>query len=76
MTRNEHMNWCKQRAKQEFAFYLPTEGIEAACRNGVASMCADLGKHSETAALVQTAVLVGLTARDARTFQQFVDGFH
>jgi hypothetical protein len=43
MTREEHIEWCKKRAKEEFNFY-SRQGIAEALRNGMASMISDIGK--------------------------------
>lgn len=42
MTREEHMNWCKERAKAEMAY-------SHRAKDGLVSMMSDLRKHSETA---------------------------
>jgi len=75
LTRAEHVKWCKQRAREEFKYYLVHENIEAAIRNGIASMASDLRKHKDTENLVQTAILVGMTIKDVNSFNKFVDGF-
>jgi hypothetical protein len=41
MTREEHMNWCKERAKNEMTFY-------KRAKEGIISMISDLSKHPDT----------------------------
>jgi len=42
MTRQEHIQWCKNRAIEEINFY-PNDP-----KQGIISMMSDLGKHPET----------------------------
>lgn len=67
-TRAEHMAWCKERALGELDFSGPVDCL--------ASMASDLGKHPETAGLVDFCVLAGmLHAGDARSARTFIEGF-
>lgn len=66
MNRAEHLEWCKQRAREYLA-----SGDWA---NAIASMCSDLGKHPETAKSREVACL--LTVRDVPSARKFVEGFN
>ena len=77
MTRAEHLEWCKQRAMEEFDCYAKSEGIEAAVRNAKASMLSDLGKHPETADSQKTAgMLLLLPMHTRKEVQSFIEGFN
>ncbi len=77
MTRSEHMAWCKQRAMQEFDYYIEKEGFEAAARNAKASMLSDLGKHPDTADSQKTAAMLLLMPMHTRAeVQRFIEGFN
>lgn len=77
MTRTEHLTWCKKRAMDEFNYYEPREGFEAAARNAKASMLSDLGKHAETKDSQQTAALFLLMPmRSKKEIVDFIDGFN
>lgn len=49
MTRDEHLQFCKERALRELAFYFETGKGSEAPANAFASMASDLEKHPETA---------------------------
>lgn len=79
MTRDEHMKWCKERAIQEFDFYLKPDGLKAAVRNGLTSMMSDMSKHPETnsssmQSLCLHQMLIGMSSRQA--FVNFINGFN
>ena len=74
-TRAEHLQWCKERAHQEYNHYKRHEPIKA-IHNAVASMLADLNKHSETTHLTRIAFVFSFMVRDQRSLFQFIDGFH
>lgn len=71
MTRDEHLEWCKQRARK----YLDDGDI----KNAVTSMLSDLSKHSETSELAaggfaqvgMHTILMG----DMQLAHRFVEGF-
>jgi len=72
MTRDEHMEWCKQRALE----YIDRGDVSSA----LGSMMSDLGKHEETkdhpAIQLGAMLLLGghlSTAPDAR---RFIEGFN
>lgn len=70
MTREEHLNWCKQRARE----YLD-KGDTA---NAVASMLSDLGKHEETKAAGASMGMIGLFAAASSNLddaRRFIEGF-
>ena len=77
MTRAEHLAWCKERAMQEFDYYVKTEGIEAAVRNAKASMLSDLGKHPDTADSQKTAaMLLMMPLRSRDEVKRMIEGFN
>lgn len=69
------MRWCKDRARQEYSYYLTHGGEEEARRNAIASIVSDLSKHPETANLQQTAVVLSMTVKDKASLDRFIDGF-
>lgn len=72
MTRAEHLEWCKQRARLEL-----TAGRRTGDYSGVAaSMISDLGKHPETQSSVEVAGFLMLTIRDEKTARDFIEGFN
>ena len=75
-TRAEHMAWCKQRATDEFNFYMQRDGLDAAIRNSVASMVSDLGKHPETRGSQQFAMLLGQTIKATHDLHGYINGFN
>lgn len=72
MTREEHMNWCKSRAKE----YLASGDI----KNAYGSMVSDLGKHPETAGHsgieLGMMMLMGGHLNSAPEMEKFIDGFN
>lgn len=73
MTRQEHINWCKERAIQEYDYYAKTEP-NSALRNGITSMMSDIGKHPETAsASLQMLCTTQLMMKPRMTRQEFVN---
>lgn len=78
-TRAEHIAWCKERAHKEYEFY-KVEKPDEAIRNAATSMLSDLGKHPETARLVEG--FAGLLAinvmmsKSERELFRFIDGFN
>lgn len=79
MTRLEHLKWCKERAIQEFDFYLG-EGLPSAIRNGITSIMSDINKHEETKseALQQLCLfqLLGNMIHSRQEFVNFINGFN
>jgi len=71
MTRDEHLEWCKMRARE----YLRDHDI----KNAVTSMLSDLSKHPETADLAHGGfVKVGIhviVMQDQGLAERFVEGF-
>ncbi len=71
MTRLEHLEWCKQRARE----YL--DAGDAA--NAVASMMSDMRRHPENEAAIQgpLAVIGLMAARDGvEAARRFIEGFN
>lgn len=72
MTRGEHLEWCKERAR-EFA-------RRGDLTKTVTSMISDLGKHPETESSVQMATLlaIGLTygLKTPADLLDWVEGFN
>ncbi len=72
MTRTEHLEWCKQRARE----YLPADPQQA-----FASMMSDLRKHDELSShmgIEMGAMLMNLPdfINDAKQVGEFCDGFN
>lgn len=70
MTRDEHVAWCKKRARE----YLDKGDIA----NGVTSMLSDMDKHPECR-VNQALSMLGMAAimqHDLQAAKRFVDGFH
>lgn len=70
MTRDEHMAWCKERARE----YLD----KGDARSAIVSMLSDLGKHEETAGAGASMAPLGLFAAqsgDVEEARRFVEGF-
>ena len=74
MTRDEHLQWCKDRA-HEYA-------DQGDAKNAVASMLSDLGKHAETKGSVDslaplaTMMLIGGQLSNVHELKRFIDGFN
>ncbi len=72
MTRAEHLEWCKQRARE----YLPSDPAQA-----FASMVSDLGKHDELSShpgieLGAMQMMLPGWIDDARRVGEFCEGFN
>jgi hypothetical protein len=69
-TRQEHLQWCKDRANE---YIKVRDGQQA-----ISSMLSDLNKHEETRASVRLGAML-MTAtdfHDMRSVKRFVDGFN
>lgn len=75
MTRDEHMQWCKDRAIQEYDYY---KGGDEGQRNGLTSMMSDLGKHPETGGpTIQMLCMAQMMRPMSRqAFVTFINGFN
>jgi hypothetical protein len=70
LTREEHLFWCKNRARE----YLARGDVV----NAVTSMLSDLSKHPETKGVGRSLALVGMlciSERDLEGARRFIDGF-
>ena len=67
-TREEHLEWCKERARE----YLACGDV----RNAVTSMLSDLGKHPETSdcGLAMLGIML-VASGDLSGARRFVEGF-
>lgn len=66
--RAEHVRWCKQRAME-----LLNAGDH---QQAVTSMLSDLGKHSETAGMLEWAGMMGLMSmQSSQEAKRFIEGF-
>jgi hypothetical protein len=73
MTREEHLKWCKDRAIQEYDFYIK-ESISKATKNGITSMMSDINKHTETkSGALQSLCIMTLMTRPNMSRQEFVN---
>lgn len=71
MTRDEHLEWCKKRARE----YLDRGDIE----NAIASMGSDLMKHEELAGISAKMMPVGMMLviqHDLNGARRWVEGFN
>lgn len=72
MDRNEHMDWCKERAYQ----YLETGDTT----NAWSSMVSDLGKHEETAGhpAIEIGMMMLMTGQlsSVQDMRNFISGFN
>ena len=71
MPREEHLEWCKQRARE----YLDRGDIA----NGISSMLSDLNNHPETKQDNTTMSALGLLYamnKDLRGARRFIEGFN
>ena len=72
-TRQEHLEWCKQRARE----YLDRGDLA----NAVASMGSDMDKHPETRmagekmGMLMYVAMIRITEGDARGVREWVEGF-
>ena len=74
MTRQEHMDWCKQRALE----YLKP-GQSYSVTNAVTSMLSDIRKHPETEDKSGALGMLGIAALqsgDAGEARKFIEGFN
>lgn len=70
MTREEHLDWCKQRANE----YLDKGDV----KNAIASMMSDLNKHPDTKSANQSLGMLGImyaVQNDADGARRFIEGF-
>lgn len=70
MTRDEHLAWCKQRARE----YLDQGDV----KNAIASMMSDLSKHPETASVNKSMGMLGIlyaAQNDLDGARRFIEGF-
>lgn len=72
MTRKEHLDWCKRRAREYLDRGEPV--------NAIASMLSDMGKHPENAPAIQQGPLamLGLMAgrNGVAAARDFIEGFN
>jgi hypothetical protein len=72
MNRNEHLNWCKQRALEYVA--------EGDLPNAYASMVSDLGKHPETEDHIgiQLGMMLMMNGQlnTSQEMRKFIEGFN
>lgn len=70
-TRQEHLNWCKQRALE----YLKQNDI----RQCAASFMSDMGKHEETRnsmQLVNSLIMMELMSPNKESMRRCIEGFN
>ncbi|MCH7570482.1 MAG: hypothetical protein IH919_07945 [Deltaproteobacteria bacterium] len=71
MTREEHLEWCKECARE----YLDQGDVV----NAIASMLSDLSKHEETRAIGEKLGQLGMLYamnRDHANARRFIEGFN
>lgn len=70
MTREQHLQWCKDRANEYLA--------EGDLANAVTSMLSDLDKHEETRGAGESMAMLGMlyiTQHDREGVKRWVEGF-
>jgi hypothetical protein len=78
-TRAQHLQWCKERALQELD---GCPDVRKACKNAMASMGSDLGKHPDTEghAGIQLGMMMLMSdqreAHDKEAMRKFILGFN
>jgi len=73
MTREEHIKWCKERAIQEYDYYIKTEP-HSALKNGITSMMSNINKHEETKSeALQSLCIFQLMTKPNMSRQEFVN---
>jgi hypothetical protein len=79
LTREEYLKWCKERAIQEYDYYIK-ESISEATKNGVTSMMSDINKHPETqSSALQSLCMMTLMTKPTmyrQEFVNFINGFN
>ena len=79
MNREEHLQWCKDRAIAEYDYYAKIDSSKA-IRNGVTSMMSDINKHEGTKSdALQTLCmmqLLGNMIHSRQEFVNFINGFN
>lgn len=73
-TYKEHVRWCKQRARDTYAFYAQHEPAKAV-HNAMMSLLSDFGKHPETETCAQLTFAALRDVVDKPAFDKFLDGF-
>lgn len=71
MTREEHLQWCKQRALE----YLDQGDVT----NAIASMTSDLSKHDETKSSNTTLMMLGMNYainNDVQGARRWIEGWN
>ena len=72
MTRDEHLQWCKDRAME----YVNSGDL----KNGLASMLSDLRKHKETenhpGTTLGAMLMFGGGLQTAKDVKEFIEGFN
>lgn len=72
MTREEHLEWCKKRARE----YLDRGDV----KNGVTSMLSDLTKHEETqfggGGMLMVLGMQTIMSGDLQAARRFIEGFN
>jgi hypothetical protein len=73
MTREEHLQWCKDRAIKEYDYYTGDDKQ----RNGLTSMMSDLNKHAElaSASMRMLCVMQMQMPMSRQQFVTFINGF-
>lgn len=79
MTRQEHIQWCKERAIHEYDFYAKTSPRDA-IKNGITSMMSDINKHEETKSDTLQSLcmfqLINKPNMSRQEFVNFINGFN
>ena len=69
MNRIEHLNWCKERAREYISLGKPADAI--------ASMLSDLSKHPETKQIGEATGMIGIfSSKSLDEASKFIEGFN
>jgi len=73
MTRDEHIAWVKERAKQEYEYYSKKVSHADGVRNARASILSDMGKHPETVGHKDATLILMLPFGSKQELYTFID---
>lgn len=78
-TREEHIQWCKDRAIEQYKFDLsnnPHAQPDKAFANSCCSMLSDLSKHPDTIQTVKACAMLVFMVNDEKSLYRFINGFN
>ena len=75
MTRDEHVQWVRERAMKEFDYYSKKGGLRDGVRQALASAGSGLRKHPQTVEQMQPFMMTALHFRDVINSRQELKTF-